>query len=91
MDLTYDECDVLIEALEKWESESNIGEVMIGGIMKNLASDKDSQREIERQLEERERQHQQKLRERKRMAAKLKAKLYDIQDQAMKADAGLAD
>lgn len=81
--LTYDECDVLIEALDTWidkgQSSVLMGDLMAGALG---SLDESTGKELEKAQEKKKQKFEEEKRQRKRTAAKLKAKLYDIQEEA---------
>lgn len=79
-ELTYDDCDVLIEALDEWIKKGETG-MLLGGIVSTMLKDKTERPDEIENLEKRKQmEHEEKKRARKKIAAKLKAKLYEIQD-----------
>lgn len=87
--LTYDECDVIIDALEKWEDQPDIGGALFSSLLGSMVDDPEAKAEIERNQKEREQQKEIEKRERKRRAIKLKAKIFDIQEKAIKNEMGV--
>lgn len=87
--LTYDECDVLIEAIEKWEEDSDIGGMLLGTMLESMIDDPEAKAKMEREHKEEMRKKEIEKRERKRKAVKLKAKIYDIQEEAFKNEHGM--
>ena len=83
-ELTYEECDILIDALDEWIEKGQTSEIL-GDIFTGIFEDEmpeGAREEMKQKRQHEKMQRQEQKRTRKKQAAKLKAKLYTIQDKA---------
>jgi len=81
---THKECDVLIQALEEWEKVDDMGGMLMRALFSSMVGDdEEAKAEFKKKEQERKFEQEQKRRERKKISARLKARLYEIQDQVM--------
>lgn len=92
MEITKDDVDILLEAVEHWETKG-ANSLFMGSLMMDMIGGKDKPKEMTDMIKKQEikmrKEHEEKVSERKRQSILLRAKLLELQSLILDTKSGL--